>query len=143
MAPEKTASVHWNGTDNDFHAVLGTGYEFEMSGPATPQGGSPMEFLLAGVAGCTAIDVIGILRKQRQQVEDLEVQIRGIQAENPPNVYTEADIVYIVRGVNIDPAAVEKAIQLSESKYCSASTMFKRSGTAITHTYRIESPVTA
>jgi putative redox protein len=143
MAPEKTASVHWQGAGNEFHAVLGTGYEFEMRAPASAQGGTPMEFLLAGVAGCTAIDVIGILQKQRQQVDDLEVQIRGIQAENPPNVYTHAEIVYIVHGKNIDPAAVEKAIQLSESKYCSASTMFKRSGTAITHTYRIESPVAA
>ena len=143
MAVEKSASVEWKGTELDFHAELGSGYGFEMSGPATPTGGSPVEFMLAGVAGCTAMDIVHILRKRRLSPSNITVEIRGTQAEEAPNVYTDANIVYIIRGENITPAVVEKAIELSQDKYCSASIMFQRAGVHVTTEYRIEEMVTA
>jgi putative redox protein len=97
-----------------------------------------MEFLLAGVAGCTAMDVVGILRKMRQPLQGLEVSVSGTRASDYPMVYTDATITYIVKGDGVDPAAVEKAIALSHETYCSASVMFERSGTNMTTLYRIE-----
>ena len=143
MGVEKSASVVWNGTELDFHAELGSGYEFDMRGPATTDGGSPVEFMLAGVAGCTAMDVVHILRKRRLAVTDITVEIKGVQAEEAPNVFTDATIIYVIRGDGISPAAVEKAIQLSQDKYCSASIMFQRAGVNISTAYRIEEPVAA
>ena len=143
MAPIKTAAVEWKGDGLKFHAKLGGGYEFEMEGPPTPQGGSPVEFLIAGAVGCTAMDMIHILQRRRQKITGLEVEITGTQAEEAPNVFTDATVVYVVRGENIDPAAVERAIDLSMSKYCSASIMLKRAGMNLTTEYRIEETVPA
>jgi putative redox protein len=141
MAAQKQATVMWKGEDLKFHATLGSGYEFEMEGPATPAGGSPVEFLIAGAVGCTAMDMIHILKRRRQNITGLDVEIKGIQAEDAPNVFTDATVVYVVRGENIDPAAVERAIDLSMSKYCSASIMLKRAGMNLTTEYRIEEAV--
>jgi putative redox protein len=138
MAPEKSARVVWQGQDKEFRAHLAAGFEYTMHAPADENGGTPMDYLLAGVAGCTAIDVIGILKKKRQNVSGLEVQIHGTQAETAPNVFVKAHITYIVRGENVSPDAVEQAIELSETKYCSASIMFQRSGTEVTTEYCIE-----
>ena len=143
MGVEKSARVEWTGTGLEFHTELGSGYEFEMRGPASPEGGSPVEFMLAGVAGCTAMDITHILQKRRLSLSGLTVEINGTQAEEPPNVYTDARIVYIVRGENIPPAAVEKAIELSQDKYCSASIMFQRAGVKVSTEYRIEEMVAA
>ena len=143
MAVEKTAKVEWKGEDLKFHATLGAGYEFEMEGPPTPQGGSPVEFLIAGAVGCTAMDIVHILKRRRQNLTGLEVEIKAVQAEDAPNVFTDATVVYVVRGENIDPAAVERAIDLSMTKYCSASIMLKRAGMNLTTEYRIEESVPA
>jgi len=134
----KQAKVIWKGEDLKFHAELGGGYEFEMEGPPSPQGGSPVEFLIAGAVGCTAMDIVHIMQRRRQNITGLEVEIKGEQAEEPPNVFTDATVVYVVRGENIDPAAVERAIDLSMTKYCSASIMLKRAGMNLTTEYRIE-----
>ena len=143
MAAEKSATVVWKGEDLKFHASLGAGYEFEMEGPPSPSGGSPVEFLIAGAVGCTAMDMVHILRRRRQNITGLEVEIKGVQAEDPPNVFTDATVVYVVRGENIDPAAVERAIDLSMTKYCSASIMLKRAGMNLSTEYRIEEAVSA
>ena len=143
MAVEKTAIVEWKGEDLKFHATLGAGYEFEMEGPPTSEGGSPVEFLIAGAVGCTAMDMVHILKRRRQNLTGLEVEITGVQAEDAPNVFTDATVVYVVRGENIDPAAVERAIDLSMTKYCSASIMLKRAGMNLTTEYRIEETVLA
>lgn len=86
-------------------------------------GARPMHLLLLGMAGCTAMDVISILRKKRQQVTGLSVEVRGEREEGHPRVYRSAELVYRVRGRNIDPAAVERAIELSETRYCPAIAM--------------------
>lgn len=138
MADQKVAAVVWENSDTQFAAQLGSGYAFGMSSNPDAAGGSPMEFLLAGVAGCTAVDVVSILQKMRQQIEKVSVEIRGARAPEIPKVYTEVELVYIVQGKDVDPDAVERAIKLSKEKYCSASIMFQRAGVQMTSTYRIE-----
>ncbi len=139
MAHRKTATLRWTGDDWNFETTLGSGYTVQFKAPnADTAGGSPMEFMLAGVAGCTAVDVVSILKKMRQDVQDLTVFIDGDRAEDYPMVYTDVKIVYTVKGKNIDPTAVEKAIELSMTKYCSASITFKRAGVHVTTEYVIE-----
>ncbi len=111
----------------EFQAQTGSGHAITMDakveGGGKDHGASPMELLLAGMAGCTGMDVVDILRKKRQQVSGLEIRVEGTRAETFPMVYTNIDVVYIVRGKNISPQAVEDAMRLSETKYCSASIM--------------------
>jgi putative redox protein len=136
---KNSARVMWKGEKLDFAGTFGSGFDFDMGGGPDKKAGSPMEFLLAGVAGCTAVDVVLILQKQRQKVTGVEVEATGARAPEPPQVYTEIDLVYVVQGEDIDPAAVERAIALSEEKYCSASATFVQAGVTMRSTYRIES----
>jgi len=96
----------------------------------------PTELLLISLAGCTAMDVISILRKKRQDVTGLEVRTDGNRSEGHPKVYTDITIEYIVSGRGIDPAAVERAIELSTETYCTVEAMLKKAAT-ITTSYRI------
>jgi len=137
MSTTKTARVSWKGTGLDFASEVGSGYKLDLSSKPGVDAGSPMEMLLAGVVGCTAIDVVMILQKQRQPVTGLEVEIKAERAETYPMVYTDAELTYIVKG-DVDANAVEKAIELSEEKYCSASIMFRLAGVKMQTTYRIE-----
>lgn len=139
MAHAKQAQLRWTGENFNFKTTLGSGYEFPMNGPvAGAQGGGPMEFLLAGVAGCTGIDVLSILEKMRQDVQDLTVEIEGDRAEDYPMVYTDVKIIYRLKGKGIEETAVAKAIELSMTKYCSASIMFKRAGANVSTEFHIE-----
>jgi len=97
----------------------------------------PMELLLVGLAGCTAMDVVSILRKKRQNVTDFEVRVKGRRAEEHPRVYTDISVEYVVHGQDVDPRAVERSIELSETRYCSAMAML-RAVAQITTSYRIE-----
>ena len=99
-------------------------------------GFSPMEMLLVGLAGCTGMDVISILRKKRQDVTGYEVHVQGIRADEHPKVFVEISVEHIVTGHNIQPAAVARAIELSETRYCGASAMLGKVA-RITNTYRI------
>jgi putative redox protein len=136
---KNSARVIWEGEDLNFTGTFGSGFDFNMGGGPNKKAGSPMEFLIAGVAGCTAVDVVLILQKQRQKVSGVEVEAIGARAPEPPQVYTEIELVYVVRGEDIDPGAVKRAISLSEEKYCSASNTFVQAGVTIRSTYRIES----
>lgn len=99
-------------------------------------GFSPMEMLLVGLAGCTGMDVISILRKKRQQVTGYEVHVEGIRADEHPKVFLEIIVEHIVTGNNIQPAAVERAIELSVTRYCGANAMLNKVA-LINHTFRI------
>ena len=83
-------------------------------------GPSPMEMVLMGVAGCSAIDVIMIMEKKRAQITGFQVNITGERAEEYPKRYTDIHIEFVMHGKGIKPKAVEQAIQLSETKYCGA-----------------------
>lgn len=100
------------------------------------QGASPMELLLISLGGCTALDVISILRKKRQNVTGFEVRVSGERTTEHPRVFTDILIEYVVRGVNIDPAAVARSIQLSTESYCSVHAMLHQAATIRT-TYTI------
>lgn len=132
------AKVVWKGQGLNFQGHLGSGYSFDMGSGDDKVGGTPMEFLIAGLAGCTAVDVVLILQRQRQSISGVEVEISGTRAETEPKVYTDIDLLYIVRGQNISQKSVERAISLSEEKYCSASILFRRGGVKITSSYRID-----
>jgi putative redox protein len=134
----KTAHVSWTGNELQFEAVFGSGYKTIMSGQADEIAGSPMEFLLGGVAGCTAIDVVSTLNKMRQVISSVEVKISGKRADDYPMVYTEVELLYIIRGEDVSSDAVERAINLSKEKYCSASIMFQRAGVTFSIAHQIE-----
>jgi putative redox protein len=100
---------------------------------------SPMELILVGLAGCTGVDIADILRKKREPLEALKVKVRGKKAEEFPKIYTEIEVIYLIWGMGIDPKAVERAIQLSEEKYCSVSAMLRQSA-HISSSYQILDP---
>ena len=86
----------------------------------------PMEVMLIGMGGCTAIDVVSMLRKQRQDIEGVEVSLVAEHAEEHPKVFTEVKLVYTVRGRKLNRPLIERAVGLSDEKYCSATAMFKK-----------------
>jgi putative redox protein len=90
------------------------------------EGFSPMELLLVGLAGCTGMDVISILQKKRQDITQFRVQVHADRAEEHPKVFTKIIVEYVVTGNQVDRAAVERAVELSANKYCSASAMLSK-----------------
>jgi putative redox protein len=101
------------------------------------EGLRPMELMLASLGGCTAMDVISILRKRRQDVTSYRVEVSGTQTEERPNVFREIQLRHIFRGNQISEDAVRQSIELSETKYCPAYAMLSKAAT-ITSTYAIE-----
>ncbi len=130
------ARVTWV-EERRFVGQSSAGHAVVVDASAEKLGPSPMELVLIGMAGCTAYDVANILDKKRQAVTGLEVRATGERAEEPPRVYTEIHIEYLVRGRDVQPKAVEDAIRLSKEKYCSASIMLGKTA-RITTSYRIE-----
>jgi len=120
------------GLARQFVATSGTGHHFLIDDAAGNTGAKPIELVAIALAGCTAFDVINILRKKRQQVTGYEVQVEAGQAPNPPQVFTNVRIHHILTGNDISGQAVEDAIRLSEEKYCSVGAMVKQ--TAELHT---------
>ncbi len=129
-------TIRWMGPDTmRFVAQSGSGHLLTMDG--APEGGGenlaprPMEVVLAGTGGCTAYDVVLILRKSGQDVRACEVRLDADRAEADPKVFTRIGFHFIVRGRSLKPNLVERAIKLSHDKYCSASAM-------LAHTARFE-----
>ncbi len=116
--------VTWQKKMSFVGKAYGSGYSLPMD-TVVEQGGDnsgfrPMELVLLGLAGCTAMDVISILEKKRQKVSAFEVVVHGDRAETHPKVFTHILVEYVVTGEAIDPAAVARSVELSETKYCSA-----------------------
>ncbi len=103
-------------------------------------GSSPKELLLMALGGCTAMDVIPILKKKRATVESFEIRLNGTVRDEHPQVFTDIHVEYIFRGTGLDPLDIESAIELSSTKYCAVSAMLKTS-VNITHAYTIEPSV--
>ena len=123
-----------------FEGVSESGHSVVMDG-APESGGKnlgmrPMEMLLLGLGGCTSYDVVTILKKSRQDVKDCSAEITTERAENIPKVFTKIHIHFILEGSNLDVSVVERAINLSATKYCSASIMLEKS-VIITHDFKI------
>lgn len=120
------AKVTWQGrmtfaatADSGFQMTLGT----DPAVGGDNDGFRPMELIALGLAGCTAMDVISILSKKRQQVAGFEVKVHADRAEDHPKVFTRAVIEYHVSGHQVDEAAVRRAIELSATRYCPAQAM--------------------
>lgn len=125
MAGKKQVNIKafWKG-GYEFEAINEQGLSIIMDSPLAeggPKGPSPMQLLLEALAGCTAMDVISILQKKRQDVTSFEVNVVGDRVDEHPRYYQDIELEFVVRGRQIDPAAVERAIELSETKYCSAT----------------------
>ncbi len=99
-------------------------------------GPSPMDMLLVALAGCAGMDIITILRKKRQQISAYELRVHGMRAEEHPKVFVDITIEHIFTGHNIKPEAVERAIELTEDRYCGVSAMLGKTA-IIKNTYRI------
>lgn len=122
-----------------FAAEAGSGHSVVMDG-AEEHGGRntgfrPMEMLLVGLGGCTAFDVVSILRKGRQPVTDVVVDIEAERADTDPKIFTHIHMTYTVTGDGLDARKVERAVALSAEKYCSATAILEQSAT-ITHEIR-------
>jgi putative redox protein len=127
--------------DVSFLAQTESSHALLMDG--APEGGGrnlgprPMEVVLAGTGGCTAYDVVTILRKARQPVSDCVLDIQAERAPQDPKVFTRIHFHFVVTGRGLDPKQVERAIHLSAKKYCSASIMLGKTA-EITHGYEIQ-----
>jgi putative redox protein len=99
-------------------------------------GPTSMQLVLIGLCGCTGMDVISILQKKRQPVTGLQVEATAERAEEHPRVYTQIHLEFVVTGHGVDPGAVERSIELSQTKYCSASAMLGKTAD-MTTSYRI------
>lgn len=119
-----------------FGVRLDTGVAFEVDSGKDARHPNPVELVLAAAAACTAMDVIAILRKKRQAVVGYEVISRGTRREEHPRVFTRIEVTHRLRGNGIRPAAVEEALRLSETKYCSVNAMLEKSVTLV-HRYEI------
>jgi putative redox protein len=102
------------------HAMV-TSFAHELSAP------SPMELLLIALGSCSGADVVGILEKKRQRVTGYDIEVRAERRAEHPRIYTRIEVIHRIRGHAIDPKAVEHAIELSETKYCSVSAMLSAS----------------
>lgn len=110
-------SAKWTGEALDFVGTDARGYRVEMGGKESTRA-SASQLMLLGLAGCTGMDVVSILQKKRQKISDVEVMIIGHQPDEYPKPYHKIQLHFIVKGEDLDPEAVERAIQLSEEKYC-------------------------
>jgi putative redox protein len=123
-----------------FEGEAGSGFRLIMDSdgdhPGADAGFRPMELLLVGLAGCTAMDVISILRKKREDVTGYEVRVSGARAEDDPRVFIDVTVTHIVTGRHVRPESVARAVELSETKYCGASATLSKTA-RVTHTYEI------
>jgi putative redox protein len=119
--------------ERQFAAMSGSEHHMLLDDQAGGTGPKPIELVATALAGCTAFDVVTILRQKfHQKLTGYEVRVEADQAERPPQVFTAVRIHHMVIGFEIDPAAIEDAIRLSEEKYCSVGAMVKK--TASVHT---------
>ena len=133
------ATVNWSGRMS-FAGTAESGFSLPLGAdPALggdTDGFRPIELMLVGLAGCTAMDVISILRKKKLAVSAFEVRAEAERADEHPRVFTRIHLRYRVTGTGIDPAAVARAIELSETRYCPAQAML-RPAVPITSSFEI------
>ncbi|MEJ2559595.1 MAG: OsmC family protein [Anaerolineae bacterium] len=129
------ARVTWV-NEMQFVAETGSGHAIVLESGKEAKAPSPMEMLLVGLAGCTAVDVVHILKRMRQPVTDVQVNVKGVRADQHPKVYTHIEVEYVVTGRALSEEKVQRAVEMSETTYCSASIMLGKTAT-ITSSIRI------
>jgi putative redox protein len=141
MAKKEAIIRHMGGVT--FAAKANSGHWVMMDGPeqlgGSDAGCRPKELILLALGGCTGSDVATILRKKRVPFEDLEIHLTANVAEEHPQVYTDIHVTYVVYGENINCIDIERAIELSTTKYCSVSAML-RASVAISHSFEVMPP---
>ncbi|AZH00116.1 OsmC family protein [Proteus mirabilis] len=132
------ARVKWV-EDLSFVGESSSGHQVMMDGNSGDKAPSPMEMVLIAAGGCSAIDVVSILRKGRHQVTDCEVKLSSKRREEAPRLFTDINLHFIVSGKALTDKIVERAVQLSAEKYCSVSLMLGKAAN-ITHSFEIKDP---
>ena len=125
--------MRFSGTATSGHTLI---MDADEGAGGHDAGFRPMELLLVGFGGCSGMDVISILRKKRQTITGLELNVKGEKSDSDPKIYKEVHIEYVVKGKGVETGAVERAISLSLDKYCSVGATLAKAGT-ITHSFRI------
>ena len=130
---ESKASVTWQ-ENKAFMGVSPSGHQVQIDADKE-KGASPMELILLGLGGCASYDVVAILQKTRQEVEDVRCELTAQRAETVPAVYTDIHMHFVVTGKDIADKQVARAIKLSAEKYCSASRMLVQGAVKVTHDF--------
>ena len=134
------AEINW-AQNVRFDAMTQTGHEIIMDGApdhgGNNEGARPMELLLLGMGGCTGFDVVGILKKARAELASLKIELEAERADSVPSVFTKIHVHFILTGKGLKENLVERAIELSAEKYCSASIMLGQTAD-ITHSFEIK-----
>lgn len=135
------AEIKWGGAAK-FIGNTGSEHTITMDGPpdhgGENQGPRPMEMMLLGLGGCTSFDVMSILKKSRQDVTDCVATINAERADEVPSVFTKIEIHFVVTGNKLKDSLVKRAVDLSATKYCSASIMLEKAGVEIIHSYEVK-----
>lgn len=135
----KTADLRHEGGLR-FVARTGSGFEIAMDNEVGGSAPRPTEVLAAAIGGCTAMDVVSILEKKRQQVARYAIRVEGTQRDAHPHTFRRVDIVHQVEGAMVDVDAVRRAIELSATRYCSVSTGIASGAAELHHRYVVISP---
>lgn len=135
-------TIRWQPGGMSFVAETGSGHLFAMDGAPDAGGHNlaprPMEVVLSGAGGCTAFDVVLILQRSRQDVRGCEVKLTAERAETDPKVFTSIHFHFLLKGSDLKPSIIERAIKLSAEKYCSASIMLAKTA-QLSHSWEIVS----
>lgn len=129
--------MEWKG-DLTFEATAPSGVPFVMDAShdedSAPKGPTPLEVMVGSLAACSAVDVVGILAKKRQVIESYRIEVVGERPEpgTYPRPFTALTVRHIVKGKDLDPAAVERAVSLSDEKYCSVAATLRQNPTIST-----------
>lgn len=126
-------SARWTGENLNFMGETPKGQQVEMGKGFA----SPSQLMLMGLAGCTGMDVVSILKKKRQKIDDVEIQVTAHNNDEYPKPYHTVELKFIVKGQDLDPKAVERAIKLSHDKYCLVGQTLQNP-TEITTSFEIE-----
>lgn len=137
MTFSKTIEAVWDGGMR-FRAQTGSGHEVRADDRESDTGPRPTEVVLAGLVMCTAMDIVSILDKKRQDYDRYLIHLTAVQREEYPQVFTRIDLVHEVHGPGVTEAAVRRCIQLSATAYCPVSAMLAMGETEIHHGFRVE-----
>jgi putative redox protein len=122
-----------------FHADPSSGHPYDFDDRESNTGASPVETVLAALASCSAMDVISIASKKRQNVSAYRIEATGDQRDEYPQVFTEITVVHEIEGIDLSEAAIRRAIELSATKYCPVNAMVSAGATVVHHRYWIRS----
>jgi putative redox protein len=126
MLQASVVLTHPTGSGRQFVVTTGSGHHLIVDDAVGATGPKPIELIAAALAGCTAFDVLNILRKKRQNITAYEVHVEADQAPDPPQVFINVRIRHIITGIDVNREAIANAIHLSETKYCSVGAMVRK-----------------